>query len=332
MLLCLLLTIIYLSLSVLLSNSLISTTSFQWFIIISSIMILLVFIFAYGWYLCKPLFQLISIIEDLGQEESVNSQMNTSIRFSTHVKIYEELFLYVDKLAKRLHENKKKQALLEKAKTEWISGVSHDLKTPLSYIKAYSKLLNSPQYVWKPEEQKKYLNIIEEKSEYMEELIRDFNFQFRFDNGDITVKKSKVDIVYLLENIIIDVANNPLSVDHLLSFKTNVPSFDLMIDEKLISRSINNLLTNAIKHNPSKTHIDVAIHLSSHDLLIEITDDGKGINPQILNDWEQKKRTYHGYGMVIARELIELQDGEILIHSELGKGTIIKIIFKGVKS
>lgn len=331
-LLFLLLILIYLVLSVLLSNSLISTDSFQLFIIISSILILLFFSFWYGWYLCKPLFKITTIIEELGQNKTLNSQINPSVQFSTHVKIYEELFLNIDKLSQRLNENKKKQEQLDKAKSEWISGVSHDLKTPLSYIKAYSKLLNSPQYNWEEEEKEKYLNIIEEKSMYLEELIKDLNLQFSINNGDIMVQKSTVDIVYLTENLVIDAANNPNSAEQLLSFKTSIPSCYIDIDEKITIRSINNFLINSIKHNPAKTHIDVSIQLSQSSLIVEIKDNGKGIDDRILKDLEQNKRNYNGHGMVIGKKLIELQDGKILIQSEIEKGTSIQIIFKGVKS
>lgn len=330
MLLLLLLIIIYIFLSVLLSNSLISTTLFQLLMIIFSITILLIFSFSYGWYLCKPLFQLIVFIEELGKDESEIREMKKIV--ATPVKLYEDLFLNIDKLSKRLNENNRNQVLLNQAKNEWISGVSHDLKTPLSYIKAYAKLLNSPQYNWNDEERYKYLNIIEEKSGYMEELIKDLHFQFRFDNGDIVVNKSKVDIVCLVENIVLDAANNPNSSDQILSFNTNISSYIISVDEKLISRSINNLLTNAIKHNPPETSIAISIWLSPSNLTVEIKDNGKGINDRILQDVEQNKRNYNGFGLVIAKKLIELQDEEILIQSELGKGTIIEIIFKGVKS
>ncbi|MDI3410550.1 histidine kinase dimerization/phospho-acceptor domain-containing protein [Bacillus sonorensis] len=98
-----------------------------------------------------------------------------------------------------LQKNKTESEQLERTREEWMTGVSHDLKTPLSVIKGYTILLSSEKHEWNHEKVQDFANIMNERVEYMEELIEEFNLTFRLKNDALPIKKKKPTLSACLE-------------------------------------------------------------------------------------------------------------------------------------
>lgn len=214
-------------------------------------------------------------------------------------------------------------------KREWIAGISHDLKTPLTYIKGYSTMLLSPDYDWEKEEKTKFLTEILSKANHMELLISDLNITFQLEEGSIPLKLEKYDLVECIRRVVADVANDPRAAHHNLTLETNETYINVLLDVKLLERALLNLMLNAIVHNPVGTTIQVLI-TNSNGLQVIIKDDGIGMNEEAVERLFQ--RYYRGtttdastegtgLGMAIAKQFVMALGGDIVVTSELNKGT-----------
>ncbi|MDH4423999.1 MULTISPECIES: sensor histidine kinase KdpD [Bacillus] len=332
---------IYIILAQLLTNFVISTPYFHIYAAIIFGIAFVIFAGLYSWYVIQPMFYLISWIKGLSQGNLERPYKKTYMPYLKKVMpkwlrkttpYFEELESHVEKLAHTLEQNQKLQQQLDQSKKEWLSGVSHDLKTPLSYLKAYSSLLLSSDYKWSEEEKSNSLKIIYEKSLHIESLIDDMNLLFQSENGDLIVSLKDVDIIDFIENIVIDMANSPLAEGYNLSFETNIYSLHMKIDKKLMNRALSNLILNALVHNPPGTNISIRISYNEH-LNIYIKDNGIGMDEDTLEHLFEKyyrnskfNRSHSsGLGMSIAQSFIVSQQGKISVKSKINEGTLIKI-------
>lgn len=265
----------------------------------------------------------------VGPTTGNSSVFNRSINF-----FYKDLFLHMEMLTHKLKQNEIERKTAEENRREWIAGITHDLKTPLSYIQGYSSMIVAEQYQWSYEELKDFGSKIEEKSKHIKNLIDDLNITFQSDSGKITLKKSRVDIIEFLRNTVLDTANSPRSNEYQFSFVTEIKGHDLDIDKVLFQRSLQNILMNAILHNPPGTEIEVSVKPEINGLKIHISDNGKGMDEEEAD--KLFERYYRGIptdspvegsglGLAIARQLIELHDGLITAKSIKEQGTVIEI-------
>ncbi|MGE7950464.1 ATP-binding protein [Lysinibacillus xylanilyticus] len=332
---------IYILLAQLITNFMISPHYFHIYAAIIFGISFVIFAGLYSWYVIQPMIYLISWIKLLSQGKlekpykktylpSLKKVIPKWLRKST--QYFEELEDHMEQLTYTLEQNKRLQKQLDQSKREWLSGVSHDLKTPLSYLKAYSSLLLSSDYKWSEEEKSNSLKIIYEKSLNIESLIEDMNLLFQSENGDLLVSLKGVNIIDFVENIVIDMANSPLAEGYNLSFETNIFSLHMKIDKKLMNRALSNLILNAIVHNPPGTDISISISYNE-DMNIYIKDNGIGMDEDTLEHLFEKyyrnskyNRSHSsGLGMSIAQSFIVSNGGKISVISKINEGTSIKI-------
>ena len=112
-----------------------------------------------AWYLGSPILVILKWIEQLASEnfgpfasfrKSYNRKGKRKLRFS----LYEEVLTQLEAMRVQLMEAKEERGKVDQAKRDWIAGISHDLKTPLTYIKGYATLLLNPDYEWSATEQR----------------------------------------------------------------------------------------------------------------------------------------------------------------------------------
>src|SRR5699024_12419517 len=104
--------------------------------------------------------------------------------------------------------NEEERKNLDNMREEWIANISHDIKTPLVSIKGYAETLSNEEYEFTRGEIKEYSEIIENKSDYIKELIDDLNLSTRLKNKALTLNLENINIVSLVREIIIDILNN----------------------------------------------------------------------------------------------------------------------------
>ncbi|KGR85513.1 sensor histidine kinase [Lysinibacillus odysseyi] len=275
--------------------------------------------------LTQPLYTLI---------ESIKKLANHEFNHHPHSKgLYKNVFYNLNHLSDQLKLSERERKRLDSMREEWISNISHDIKTPLSSIQGYAEMIKEPSYDFTLEEIREYAEIIEAKSIYIKEVVEDLNLSTRLKNKELSLVKKEVNIVALLRKIVIDLLNDPRYANHNIQFAVNEESIILDVDEILFRRAVTNLIYNAIVHNNDDVKIEVIIEKKEH-IYISIKDDGKGIKKEELERiFDRYYRgtntgTAHkgsGLGMAIANDIIKAHDGQITIHSEIGCGTTIEI-------
>jgi signal transduction histidine kinase len=239
-------------------------------------------------------------------------------------------------LSKTLQQNEENQRRMEKTREEWITGLSHDLKTPLSSLYGFSALLASNQYQWSSEEIMEMGRIMKEKAVYMSELIEDLNLTYRLKNNALPINKEKTDIVSLIKEFLSTFSTTTEAKDKEIYFESAQDTIFLEIDLKWFMRILDNLLTNAVKYNKPGTKIKVKVESNHQRTIISIEDNGIGMDEETVKNLfnryyrggnTQDNDSGSGLGMAIAHQLVVAHGGEIVVESQKHVGTILKIIF-----
>jgi signal transduction histidine kinase len=297
-----------------------------------------------GQYFVSPLTFMVSLVRQLSSGDYDLSNVQNKLykhngKLKKRYNLYKELLYDLNILSENLIQTEKQRIQLEEAKTNWITGVSHDLKTPLSYITGYSNLLLSRKD-WSNEEQEDFLHKIKTKSEYIESLIGDLNLSFKLESMETTfpLNLEEFNLIDFARRLMADILNTPQANLYEIGYMADEEHIMIKADKKLLSRAIQNIVMNAINHNPEGTEINLRIQrdLTKGTIEISITDNGKGIDENALknifsryNSTEEYKdnNASGGLGLSIVKSIVKAHKGEILIESELGKGTMVKIVF-----
>jgi signal transduction histidine kinase len=243
----------------------------------------------------------------------------------------------VGQLAKDIRLMAKQLKEYRDSRQQFLSNVSHDLRTPLTYIKGYSALMkNAPEI--NEDQWKRNVDVIYKEATRMEHLVKDLFQLTKLDVGQIKLILEKVELVPWLQSII---ESKQLIFDHhgltceLTSENKNI---EIWIDQERMSQVINNLLENSIRYTNKGGSITITVREEKDTVAIVISDTGVGIPEEDLaHIWERfyrvdKSRSTDrggsGLGLAIVKELVQLHGGEIEAKSILGEGSTFMIFLQ----
>ncbi|WP_341479406.1 HAMP domain-containing sensor histidine kinase [Clostridium gasigenes] len=221
----------------------------------------------------------------------------------------------------------------EKLKTELISNVSHDLKTPLTSIINYVNILKDPNIT--EDERLDYLDILEKKSLKLKGLIEDLFEVSKLNSGKMILNKSDVDIIALVHQGVGEYSS--LYEEKNIEFKVSSKEDELVInlDGKLMSRVFENIIINALKYSLDNTRVYINITNKDNELEIDfknISNYEMNFNEEeIFERFERADQSRNsavegsGIGLAIARSIVELHNGNIKIDVE---GDMFKLYIK----
>lgn len=299
--------------------------------------------FLYGRRMSAPIFYHLDWVDNLSQGRYVQPEEGKygGNKYKKTFALYQELTDKMKKLTMRLRHNEKERQKLEKMRQEWTSGVTHDLKTPLSYIHGYSAMLLSKEHEWTEEERQRFLQIIQEKAQHIEQLIEDLSDVYQFEQGMVSLEREELDMVAFLRQLVHDIQQQPDALHHQLHFVSEQKKLLFHFDSYLLKRALTNLLINAITHNPEGTEIHVDVRqVADRDspaptaLQITVADQGVGMNEDELELLFQRyyrgtptdaSASGTGLGMAIANQFIAAHRGSVKVKSSPGEGTVITI-------
>lgn len=240
-------------------------------------------------------------------------------------RLYEDVDQSLITLANSLEANERKLKKTEQLREDWVTGLSHDLKTPLSSIYGYSVMLGS-DHEWTSKEVQKFASVMQEKAGYMDDLINDLTYTYQLKSDGIVLEKERTELGEYVRGYVKRNSLGELRIHE-------VESIFVSIDLKRFGRVLDNVIGNAVKHNLAQTPIHMSVTSNADTVLLQVRDEGVGMSAGVLeNLFDRYYRGTNttsdgsgtGLGMAIAKQLVEAHGG--WIHADSGhEGTTITI-------
>ena len=205
-----------------------------------------------------------------------------------------------------------------------IACVAHDLRTPITSVKGYLDLALDTKH-YDLEQRQKYVLIAQTKANRLEYLIHDLFNYTKLTSGEITLHRSKIDLVQLVEQMVEEFY--PLFQEEELECTTkyNISYLEMNMDGELIARAVQNLLSNAIKYGKDGKHVYVELECLEQEVQIRVTNYGLVIPEESIKHLFDKfyrversrnvKTGGTGLGLNIAQEIVHLHGGRIQVTS-----------------
>ena len=237
--------------------------------------------------------------------------------------------LTLQKTQLELHREKKSARELEKLKNNFVSLISHDLRTPLAKIQ---NAIDHLQFHPLKKELDSELRMLSESSHELQKYISSILQLLRIESRDFQLHKSSSDLNEEVTRVIEQI--KPLATSKDILIETDFePLFNLEADWVLLHEVILNLLDNAIKYSPAGSKIKLETRDKGESVIVRVQDSGVGVSSDELSKvWEQfvrgsgkGKTTGEGLGLYLVRYFVELHGGSVRMHSQPGRGTLVEV-------
>lgn len=253
-----------------------------------------------------------------------------------NAKSYEEIRSFNKTLSERvtaatkeLQESHEKLQTLDKQKDKFLGMASHELKTPITSIKAFSQVLYRKIDKKEHREYASLLENINAQTDKVTKLINDLLNVSNIEEGKLVLNKEKFNADELIEKTISDIQ---FTTDtHKILKKGSIKTLAFG-DADRLSQVLSNLLTNAIKYSPKADKVVVQVSENKTHALVTVKDFGPGISKEDqykifdrfyrTKDHEEKNIAGFGLGLYIAAEIIKRHDGELHVESKKGDGAM----------
>ena len=212
-------------------------------------------------------------------------------------------------------------------KNNFVSLISHDLKTPIAKIQAVlDRVLTQGPH---PDELQTDLFSLRDYSEELNRYIQSILKVLRVESREFKILKETADINGIIENVIERL--RPLAHSKKIRIETELePMFLIELDVTLMTEVFMNIIENAIKYTPDDGYVKIKSFETETDVLVQVSDSGEGIRPedqeQVWKKFVRGKTQDHktkgtGLGLYLVKYFIELHGGQIYFKSEPSKGT-----------
>lgn len=303
------------------------------YIVYISILMMFVFMF---FVLLKPIFKAIYLFKNFFKSFSNTSQRLDSSKFNlTELQdmatVVNHMLYERQIVEKELVDSRDEAIHLQKVKEQFLSNMSHELRTPLNAIIGFSGILQN-----KIPKEKKLVDPIVKSSKHLLKIVNDILDLSKIQSGKFTINHAAFKPFNELDRCI-NLFETQITGKN-IEFTTNInieKNLSLYGDWLRITQILNNLLSNAIKFTPKNGKIDFDVSYQNHILKMSVKDDGIGMSQEvqrrILEPFEQadssttKKFGGTGLGLSISTTLAHIMNGEIIIQSSEGKGSVFTL-------
>ena len=220
---------------------------------------------------------------------------------------------------------------LNRLQEDFIATVSHELLTPLGFIKGYATTLLRDDIDWDDGTRQEFLTIIDDEADRLRELIENLMDSSRLQAGTLRMSFQPLRLDTFLKDMVLRAGSRYEDIPIYLDLKIN--SLQIQADPTRLAQVFDNLLSNAIKYAP-KAQVMIMLSKEDNEAHVTVSDNGPGIAQEHLNNLFN--RFYRvptnnitvrgtGLGLYICRRIIQAHGGEITVESSLGKGTTFHI-------
>lgn len=239
---------------------------------------------------------------------------------------YEEL----DELADTLNKATNSLERTDEIKRELIANVSHDLKTPLTMIKAYSEMIRDLSGDNK-EKREEHLKVIIDETDRLTRLVNDMMDLSKIESGIISINKEKINFTEMASSLIDRIKLSSIDTEHTIEYIIPKDLY-VLADKTKIEQVLYNLIINAIKHSgEGKKKILIKATATQKRVKVEVIDNGVGISKEDLEHiWDRYYKASDsftrqvqgsGLGLSIVKNILIKHSSDFGVESELGKGS-----------
>ena len=289
------------------------------FLISNIFFVFLIYIFSNS-KLLKSVNPIIKGIQDLPKDNPVNIDEKG---------VLSELAKSINKTSEILQNQREQLRNKDTARANWIAGVSHDIRTPLSMIMGYASQLKTSSNL--SDETEKKLSVILKQSERIKNLINDLNLASKLEYNMQPFEKKKENAVAVVRQVIVDFLNMDIDEKFPIEWKTKSEfvSCFVNVDKNLIKRALANLIQNSINHNENGCTIYVSVKEDEKNCIICVEDNGIGVSykeleklnntPHYMVCDKNTTEQQHGLGLLIVKQIMDVHNGQVeMKHSEYG--------------
>jgi signal transduction histidine kinase len=220
---------------------------------------------------------------------------------------------------------------LSQLQSDFIATVTHELCTPLGFIKGYATTLLRNDTTWDETVRREFLTIIDEEADRLRELIDSLLDSSRLQAGTLQMQFQNIRLDTFLRDIALRARTRYESLH--LDLELNAQGIQVQADATRLAQVFDNLLVNAVKYAPG-AHITVTLDLVDNKAHVMVSDSGPGIPTEHIERLFQRfyrvpgtSASTHGtgLGLYICRQLVNAHNGEITVESKVGEGTTFHI-------
>ena len=236
-----------------------------------------------------------------------------------------------------LQKQKRNLQRKETARANWISGVSHDIRTPLSMVMGYAGQIEDNESL--PESERKKARIIRQQSTKMKNLINDLNLASKLEYNMQPINPKPVNLVAIARQSVVDFLNLGIGEKYPIEWNTDETLTACVIngDKELLRRAIGNLITNSQTHNPDGCTISVYVKKSNTEYKIIVKDNGIGVTdekleklrttPHYMMSDDGTTEPRHGLGLLIVGQIVSAHKGTVSFDHGKQRGFAVTLAF-----
>ena len=238
--------------------------------------------------------------------------------------LFSQLAEAMNQVSEKLRMQERELKRRESARANWISGVSHDIRTPLSMVMGYAAQLEENQKI--PLEERKKAGIIRQQSIRMKNLINDLNLSSKLEYHMQPLRMENLNLVAVVRQVVVDFLNLDLEGKYPIEWEIqeDLQGCFMRGDKELLKRAFGNLITNAQVHNPKGCEITVKIVAEEQGCKVLLEDTGVGITEEMLQKLQNTphymfsdsgvSQPRHGLGLLIVRQIVEAHGGTLAFY------------------
>lgn len=290
--------------------------SMEWFdtlpqrmtvILLFNVILAAVLAFVIGSSLYKHICVLSKGISDLREEKSVRLKEKG---------IFKELARNINDTSKAIERKNAALTVRDHARLNWISGISHDIRTPLSLIMGSSEALENDKALSDTDRQK--AETITAQSIKIKKLIEDLNLISSLEYDMQPTKKSPVRLCPLIRETVSGVINSGLSANCEIELDLRDEKATVSADISLLERAIFNLINNSITHNQDGCNILISEYSKNGTVHLDISDNGTGAPEEVIENITNIPKSAHGLGLPMAYRIIYVHGGSLKAFNDNG--------------